>query len=51
MNIKVQTHYGDPVLGLRIMIFIKLMGENILRCTTQDEKGLVLIALFFYPIF
>ncbi len=28
-----------------------LLGENPLRCTTQDKKGLVLIVLLFYPIF
>jgi len=27
------------------------LGENILRCTTQDKKGLVLIAILFYLIF
>jgi len=26
-------------------------GENPLRCTTQDEKGLVLTTILFYPIF
>jgi len=29
----------------------KYQGENPLRCTTHDEKGLVLIAVLFYPIF
>jgi hypothetical protein len=28
----------------------RLRGENPLRCITHDEKGLVLIAMFFYPI-
>ncbi len=28
-----------------------LLGENPLRCTTQDEKGLVLTTILFYPIF
>jgi len=28
-----------------------LMGENLLKCTTQDEKGIVLIVIFFYSIF
>jgi len=27
------------------------MGENLLRSTTQDEKGLILTAILFYPIF
>jgi hypothetical protein len=27
------------------------MGENPLKCTTQDEKGIVLIVIFFYLIF
>jgi len=26
-------------------------GEIPLRCTTQDEKGLVFNAILFYPIF
>jgi hypothetical protein len=29
----------------------KSMGENLLRCTTQDIKGLVLITILFYLIF
>jgi hypothetical protein len=28
-----------------------LMSENPLRCTTYDEKGLLLITIFFYFIF
>jgi hypothetical protein len=51
MNIKVKTHYGDLVSSLRIMIFTKLMGENPLRCTTWDEKGLVFNVVLFNPIF
>jgi hypothetical protein len=27
------------------------VGENPLRCTTEDEKGLVLTIILFYPIF
>jgi hypothetical protein len=27
------------------------MGENLLRCTTQDIKGLVFITVLFYLIF
>jgi hypothetical protein len=27
------------------------MGENPLRCTTQDEKNLLLIAVIFYLVF
>jgi hypothetical protein len=27
------------------------VGENLLRCTTQDEKGLVFTVVIFYPIF
>jgi len=27
------------------------LGTKILRCTTQDKKGLVLIAILFYLIF
>jgi hypothetical protein len=26
-------------------------GENLLRCTTHDEKGLILTTFLFYPIF
>jgi hypothetical protein len=26
------------------------MGENLLRCITQDKKGLVLIVILFYPL-
>jgi hypothetical protein len=51
MNIKVKTHYGDLVSGLRIIIFTKLMSENPLRCTTQNEKGIVLAVVLFNPIF
>ncbi len=29
---------------------IQLQGENPLRCTTQDKKGLVLSIVLFYPI-
>jgi len=32
-------------------IFFDQMDENPLRCTTKDEKGLVLPAILFYPIF
>jgi hypothetical protein len=28
-----------------------ILGENPLRCTTQDEKGLVLFVVLFNPIF
>ncbi len=28
-----------------------IMGENPLRHTTHDEKGLVLTIILFYPIF
>ncbi len=30
------------------LIFV---GENLLRCTTQDKKGIILIAILFYSIF
>jgi hypothetical protein len=30
---------------------VSFVGENPLRCTTQDEKGLVLFVVFFYSIF
>jgi hypothetical protein len=36
------------------MIFKKKtipLGENPLRCITQDKKGVVLIAILFYLIF
>jgi hypothetical protein len=28
-----------------------MMGENPLKCTTQDEKGLILTTVLFYPYF
>jgi hypothetical protein len=31
--------------------FLIVKGENPFRCTTHDEKGLVLNAILFYPIF
>ncbi len=39
------------VIFLNLMDFFSFKGENPLRCTTQDEKGLVFIAVFSYPIF
>jgi hypothetical protein len=30
---------------------IMYLGENPLRCTIHDEKGLVLTEFVFYPIF
>jgi hypothetical protein len=39
------------VLGNKIGCQITLGGENLLKCTTQDEKGLVLIVVLFYLIF
>ncbi len=32
-------------------LFGQYKGENPLRCTTQDEKGLAFNAIPFYPIF
>ncbi len=31
--------------------WLNLGGENLLRCTTHDEKGLVLNVVLFYIIF
>jgi hypothetical protein len=39
-------HHEDPWNG----VFWNF-GENPLRCTTDDEKGLVLIVVIFYFIF
>ncbi len=37
-------------LRMKLVRFIPL-GENPLRCTTLDKKGLVLTAILFYLIF
>jgi hypothetical protein len=42
-------HYDD-FISLAIETY-RCFGENPLRCTTQDEKGLVLIAIPFCLIF
>jgi len=34
-----------------LILLIFVMGENPLRCTTQDEKGLVFTTILFYSIF
>jgi len=39
------------VLGNTIGCQKTLGGEKPLKCTTQDKKGLVLIAILFYLIF
>jgi hypothetical protein len=39
------------VLGNTIRCQITLGGENLLKCTTQDKKGLVFTTILFYPIF
>jgi hypothetical protein len=40
-----QNHFDATINGN------KFWGENLLRCTTQDEKGLVFNAILFYLIF
>jgi hypothetical protein len=35
------------MLGFTLQIMP--LGENPLRCTTQDEKGLILIVVLFLP--
>jgi hypothetical protein len=37
--------------NLLFVQYLAQQGENILRCTTQDKKGLVILQSFFYPIF
>jgi hypothetical protein len=39
------------VKNLNLMKSFSFKGENPLRCTTQDEKGPILIAVIVYPIF
>ncbi len=43
--------YLNQVGWFQLVAHARHEGENPLRCTTQDKKGLVLTIVFFYPIF
>ncbi len=46
-----QTYLLELVAYQEKFLDFKYQSENPLRCTTQDKKDLVLIAILFYLIF
>jgi hypothetical protein len=52
LKTSMKTIFANKVIKFeKALKFKRPLGENPLRCTTQDKKGLVLIAFLFYLIF
>jgi hypothetical protein len=58
--LRIYLHTEDPLftkwitkvkLAIILVEVHSQFGENPLRCTTQDKKGLVLATIFFYHTF